>query len=77
MQFKWPKAPTIARSEVKTDLLLAALEETHEIPRQNLLEAHPRQSNYAVRKEIILKVADNVWLSTRNIRTTRPCNKLD
>jgi len=77
MQFKWPKAPTIARSEVKADVMLAGLEETHEILRQNLLEAQTRQSKYAGRKEMIFKVGDKVWLSTRNIHTTRPCKKLD
>jgi len=77
MQFKRPKAPTIALSEVKADVLLAGLEETHEILRQSLLEAQTRQSMYAGGKDMIFKVGANVWLSTRNIRTTRPCEKLD
>jgi hypothetical protein len=76
MEFKRAKAPTIARSEVKAVVMLAGLEETHEILRQNLLEAQTRQSKYAGRKEMIFKVGDKVWLSTRNIRTTKPCKKL-
>jgi hypothetical protein len=77
MQLKRPKAPTIARSEVKADVMLAGLEETHKILRQILLEAQTRHSHYAGGKEMIFKVGDKVWLSTRNIRTTRPCKKLE
>jgi len=43
MQFKRPKAPTIAWSEVKADMMLAGGDETHEILRQTLREAQTRQ----------------------------------
>jgi len=71
MQFKRQKAPTIAWSVVKADVMLAGLEETHEILRQNPLEAQTRPSKYAPGKVMIFKVGDKVLFSTRNIRTMR------
>jgi hypothetical protein len=78
MQFKAPEPPAShLKSEIQADAVLKGLEETHQVLRKNLLEAHKRQSKYAGGKEITFKVRDKVWLSTKHLRTTRPLKKLD
>jgi truncated hemoglobin YjbI len=77
LQFKAPKAPSNMRSEIQAAAMTAALAETHQKLRENLMEAQERQAKYAGGKEVTFEVRDKVWLSTRNIRTTRPSKKLD
>jgi hypothetical protein len=78
MQFKAPKPPTShLKSEIREDAVLKGLEETHRVLRENLLEAQQRQSKLAGGKEINFKVGDEVWLSTKYLRTTMPSKKLD
>jgi hypothetical protein len=77
LQFKAPKAPSNMRSEIQADTMTAALAETHQKLRENLLEAQERQAKYAGGKQVTIEVGDKVWLSTRNICTTRPTKKPD
>jgi len=77
MQFKAPNAPADLKSEIEADAVLEGLEETHRIIRENLLQAHQRQTKYAGGKQITFEVGDQVWLSTKHFQTTRPSKKLD
>jgi RNase H-like domain found in reverse transcriptase/Reverse transcriptase (RNA-dependent DNA polymerase)/Integrase zinc binding domain/Chromo (CHRromatin Organisation MOdifier) domain/Integrase core domain len=77
MQFKKPKAAARLSSEKSAEELVGRLHESHERLRNNLLEAQERQSRYAKGQEIIFNVGDKVWLSTRNIKSTRLSKKLD
>jgi hypothetical protein len=56
---------------------MAGVEETHQILQENIIEAPERQRKHAGGKEITFAVADKVWLSTRNMKTSRPSKKLD
>ena len=76
-QFEALKQPSGLNSEIQADTFAAALEETHQTLRKNLHEAQANQTKYASGKEIVFKVRENVWLSTRHFRTTRPSQKLD
>jgi len=76
MQFKPPKDPSF-RSQVQADLWMAGLEETHRILSENIIEAQERQTKYTGGKEMTFVVGDKVWLSTRNLKTSRPSKKLD
>jgi hypothetical protein len=71
MQFKPPKDP-ISRSQVQVDWWLEGIEETHRILRENIIEAQERQTMYAGGKEMTFAVGDRVWLSTKNLKTSRP-----
>jgi hypothetical protein len=42
-----------------------------------LLHVQQRQTQYAGGKQITFEVGDQVWLSTKHFRTTRPSKKLD
>jgi len=77
MQCKPPKVTSNMRTDVRADAMAAALEETHRLLKQNLLEAQTRQSKYAGGKEMTCRVGDKVCLSTGNFRTTRQSKKLD
>jgi len=76
MQFKPPKDP-ICRSKVEADSWMAGVEETNRILRENIIEAQVRQTKYAGEKEMTFAVRDRVWLSTWNLKTSRPSNKQD
>jgi hypothetical protein len=76
MQFKPPKEPSFS-SQIHTDTWVEGLEETHRLLRENFEEAQARQLKYAGGKDMTFKVGENVWLSTRHFRTTRPSKKLD
>jgi hypothetical protein len=77
MQFKAPKQPSSLKSEIHADTFAAGMEETHETVPGTLQEAQARQTKYTGGKEVVFKVGDKVWLSTRHFRTTRPSTKLD
>jgi len=78
MQFKAPKPPAShLKSEIEADTVLEGLEDTHRILRENLLKAQQQQTKHAGGKQIIFEVGDQVWLSTKHFRTTRPSKKLD
>jgi len=77
MQFKAPKQPSSLNSEIEADTFAAGLEETHQTLRKTLQEAQANQTKYAGGKEVIFKVGDKVWLSTRHFRMTRLSKKLD
>jgi hypothetical protein len=76
MQCKPPKDPSF-RSQVHADSWMAGVEETHQIPWENIIEAQDQQTKYAGGKEMTFAVGDKVWLSTRNLKTSRPSKKLD
>jgi hypothetical protein len=77
MQLKAPKQPSSLNSEIQADTFAAGLKETHQTLRKNLQEAQANQKMYAGGKEVIFKVGDKVWLSTRHFRTARPSKKWD
>jgi len=76
MQFKPPKDPRF-RSQVQADSGITGMEETHEIFREIIIQAPEGQTKYAGRKEMTFGVGDKVWLSTRNLKTSRLSKKLD
>ena len=53
------------------------MEETHRNIWENIIEDQKRQTKYAGGKELTFAVGDNVWLSTRNLKTSRPSKKVD
>jgi hypothetical protein len=75
MHFKTPQASS-RKSETETDVLLEGLQETHRVPRENLLETQEKQAKNAGGKEITFEVGDRVWHITRHFRTTRPWKKV-
>jgi len=75
MQFKPPKDPSF-KSHVQADSWMAGVEETHRILRENIIEARERQINYPCGKEMTFAVGDTLWLSTRNLKTSRASKKL-
>jgi len=78
MQFDALKLPGLhLKSEIQADAELKELEETRRVLREILLDAQERQARYARGKVITFKVGDNVGLSTKHLRTTRPSMKLD
>jgi len=52
-------------------------DETHGILRENIIEAQEQQTKYSGGKQLTFVVGDKVWLSTRNLNTSRPSKKLD
>jgi len=76
MQFKPPKDPSF-RSKVQADSWMAGVEETHRILWEIIIEAQERRAKYASGKEMTFAVGDKEWLSTRNLKTSRPSKKLD
>ena len=76
MQFKHPKDPCF-RSQGQENSWIAGMEETHQIFRENIIEAYERQRKYASWKEITFAVGDTVWLLTRNLKTARRSKTLD
>jgi len=76
MQFEPPKDPSF-RSQAQPDSCMAAVEQTHRIFREDINEVLEWQTKYAGRKEMTLAVPDKLWLSTRNLKTSRPSKKLD
>jgi hypothetical protein len=76
MQFKPPKHPSF-RSQVQADSWMAGLEETQQILQENIIEVQEGETKYASGKEMIFAVGDKVWLSTRNLKISRPSKKLD
>jgi hypothetical protein len=79
MQFKLPKEIREARvrSERSADSFAENLREAHTRLKDNLIAAQDQQTRHAGGKTMKFEVGDLVWLSTRNIRTTRPSKKLD
>jgi hypothetical protein len=65
------------RSEIVADATVSGMKETHRLLQQSMLEAQVQQSKYAGGKDMTFEVGNNVWLSTRHFRTTRPLKKLD
>jgi len=53
------------------------VEETHRNLWENIIEDPERQTKYAGGKELTFAVGDKVWLSTRNLKTSRPSETLD
>jgi hypothetical protein len=76
MQFKLPKKPRFP-SERVADSYAAKMEEVRDRMRKNLLDAQVRQSKYTKGKEMTFNVGDQVWLSTKHIKTSRLSKKLD
>jgi len=58
MQFRAPKAPANLKSEIQVDTVIEALEVTHRILRENILDAQQLETKYAGRKEIAIEVGD-------------------
>jgi hypothetical protein len=81
MQFKPPKElrNPVARvaTERSADEFTEKLRECHDRLKENLAVAQERQMRHAGGKSVKFDVGDDVWLSTRNIRTSRPSKKLD
>jgi hypothetical protein len=71
IQFKPPKDPSFI-SQVPADLWLAGMGETHLSLRENINKALDQLTKYAGGKEMTFEVGDKVWLSTRNLKTSRP-----
>jgi hypothetical protein len=67
------------RNDTSTVDMLDRIHETMDLLHENLVEAQETQARYAnrTRQEAPFKVGDMVWLSTKNVRTTRPSKKLD
>jgi hypothetical protein len=76
MQFKAPKASNL-HSEIQGDVTLERVAETHQTLRENILEAQQGKTKYAGGKDITFDIGDQVRLSTKHFRTTRPSKKLD
>jgi len=72
MQFKAPKQPSSLKLDFHADTSVAGLEETHQTLCKNLQEAQARQTKYTDGKEVVVKIGDQVGLSTRHFQTTRP-----
>jgi len=53
------------------------MEETHRILRENIIKAQEQQTKYAGGKEMTFAVGDKVWLSTRNLKSSRTSKRLD
>jgi hypothetical protein len=76
LQFNAPKESSSLKLDIRTDTFAAGLEETHQTLRQHLQQDLARKPKYAGGKEGVFEVGDNVWLSTRHVRTTRPTKKI-
>jgi len=76
MQFKPPKDPSFT-SQVQAHSWMTGMEETHRIFQEYIIEAQEHQTKYAREKEMTFVFGDNLWLSTRNLKTSRPSTKLD
>jgi hypothetical protein len=79
VQFKRLKDMTAARvpTERTADAMVDGLRETYERLRWNLLDAQHRQTKYARGKEMVFEIGNKVWLSMKNVWSTRPAKKLD
>ena len=77
LQFKRPKAMRLLPSQKSADAFAQTLNETHTILKKNLAKAQEKQSQYAKGKDIEFEVGEKVWLSAKNIKTTRSSKKLD
>jgi len=77
MQFGAPKEPANLNSDIHADAVLKGLDETHQILRENILDAQERQTKCPGGKVIIFEAGDRVWLSNKHLHTTRPSSKLD
>ena len=76
MQFNPPKDHSF-RSQVHANSWIPGMTETPRILRENILEAHVPQTKYTGGQGMTFPVGDTVWLSTRNLNTSRPSMKLD
>jgi len=56
---------------------MAGREETHWIHQEKIIQAQEWQTKYAGGKEITFEIGDQLWLSTRNLKTSRPSKELD
>ena len=56
---------------------MTKITELREQLQKNILEAQERQTKYAGSKDMTFNIGDKVWLSTRNIKTSRASKKLD
>src|SRR5439155_968659 len=63
--------------ERSADDHVTKITELREQLQKNILEAQERQTKYAGGKDMTFNVGDKVWLSTRNIKTSRASKKLD
>jgi hypothetical protein len=77
MKCKALKQPSSLNSEIQAAMYEAGLEETHQTLRKNLKEAQANQRKYAGGNEVVFKIGDDVWHSTRHFRTARESKKLD
>jgi hypothetical protein len=60
--------------------LVIRLSEIHTEMKDRLLEAQDRQKNNADKSRKVhpmINIGDKVWLLHRNLKTNRPCDKLD
>jgi hypothetical protein len=77
MQFKTPSKTPGPPSERAASAYAETLEKVHAALRSSIIEAQKHQSQYAKGKDISFEVGDQVWLSTKNIKTARISKKLD
>jgi hypothetical protein len=56
---------------------MAGVEETHRILQDTIIEAQERQRKSAGGNDMTLVVGIKVWLSARNLKTSRPSKKLE
>jgi hypothetical protein len=56
--------------QLPADTVAAGLEETHQTICKNFQDAQANQMKYAGGKEVVFKVGDRVWLSTRHFQMT-------
>jgi RNase H-like domain found in reverse transcriptase/Reverse transcriptase (RNA-dependent DNA polymerase)/Integrase zinc binding domain/Chromo (CHRromatin Organisation MOdifier) domain/Integrase core domain len=77
MQFKRPKDPAKLPSERAADEYAGKLQEIHARLQENVREAQEYQTKHAGGKPMTFRVGEKVWLSTRNIKTSRMSKKLD
>ena len=81
LQFKKPRIPGEVAKDLRSQRLAQTftdkVQERHGTLKQNLAEAQTHQTKYAKGKDIEFEVREKVWLSMRNIRTSRISKKLD
>ena len=79
MQFKLPTEIAIgcSPSQRSADSFVEKLRETQDRLTENITTVQAHQTRYAGGKAQAFEVGDLVWLSAKNIRTTRPSKKLD
>ena len=75
--------PLLTRERIlkeKADSIVNHMEVLHAMLQENMTAAQLQQEDFANRTQTLApayQVGDLVWLSTKNIRTTRPSKKLD